>query len=153
MWYRMATGAVAGAVGTMALNATTYLDMALRGRQASGMPAQVAGILAEKAGVNLGDSDTAENRRSGIGALLGYVTGVGFGVLYGAARPAIVALPLPARAAIVGLGAMASTDLPATGMGVTDPAQWDVQSWAMDVVPHLLFGLATVAAYDAITGD
>ena len=39
------TGTAAGAVGTVALNVTTYADMAIRGRPPSSVPAEVAGKL------------------------------------------------------------------------------------------------------------
>ena len=38
-WERIGIGAVAGAMGTAALNAVTYLDMAVRGRPSSQVPA------------------------------------------------------------------------------------------------------------------
>ena len=149
MWRRIVMGAAAGAVGTAALNITTYLDMTIRGRGSSGMPAQVAGIFAEKAGVNLGEGDTGDNRKTGLGALLGYASGIGFGVLYGAGRPLLRSLPLPVAGFLLGAGAMAGTDVPATALGVTDPTEWPVESWASDVVPHAIYGLVTAAAYDA----
>ena len=73
-------GATAGAAGTVALDITTYLDMAIRGRSSSGVPAKVAGSLTETAGIDLapdGNSEAAENRKSGIGALMGDVVGLG----------------------------------------------------------------------------
>jgi hypothetical protein len=48
--------------------------MAVRGRPSSGVPSEVARKLAEKAGIDLtdgGSDDTAQNRESGLGALLG----------------------------------------------------------------------------------
>jgi hypothetical protein len=46
-------GTAARAIGVMALNTVTYGNMALRGRPASSVPAQVAGKLTDKAGINL----------------------------------------------------------------------------------------------------
>jgi hypothetical protein len=81
-------GVAAGAVGTVALNVTTYADMALRGRPASSAPAQVAGKLAGKAGIDLsGEHETAQNRKSWLGALSGYAVGLGVGTAYGLIRP------------------------------------------------------------------
>lgn len=45
-------GAAAGAAGTTALNAVTYLDMAWRARPASQTPEQAVEKLAERAGVD-----------------------------------------------------------------------------------------------------
>ena len=153
MWRRIAIGAAAGAVGTAALNITTYLDMAVRGRASSGMPAQAAGKLADMAGVDLGDEETAQNRKSGLGALLGYVSGIGTGLLYGAARPALRSLPQPVAGLILGAGAMAGTDVPITALGLTDPTEWPASSWASDIVPHLVYGVVTAATYDAFGSD
>jgi hypothetical protein len=47
------TGTAAGAVGTVALNIATYLDMTMRARPASSVPAKLVGVLADKAGVDL----------------------------------------------------------------------------------------------------
>ena len=152
IWERIAMGAAAGAVGTAALNITTYLDMTVRGRGSSGVPAEVAGQLADKAGVDLGDDDTQQNRQSGLGALLGYVTGIGMGALYGAALPWLRGVPRPIAGVLLGAGAMAGTDVPATVLDVTDPTEWPATSWVADIVPHAIYGLVTVATYDAFGG-
>jgi hypothetical protein len=72
-------GIAAGAVGTIALDVVSYLDMVVRARPASSLPAEVAGALAERAGVELAaggnDSESAGNRRSGLGALSGTASG------------------------------------------------------------------------------
>ena len=144
-------GVVAGAAGTAALNLATYLDMAGRGRPSSSVPADVAGELAGAAGVELAsgeDEDTAGNRREGLGALLGIATGLGVGAAYGLLRAGLNRLPLPLAAAGVGAAAMAGSDLPATALGVTDPRTWPASSWAADLVPHLVYGVVTVATYD-----
>ena len=57
----IAAGVAAGAVGTVALNTVTYLDMLVQGRPASNVPADAAQKLL--AGVDLGDDDTAPNGR------------------------------------------------------------------------------------------
>jgi hypothetical protein len=46
-------GIAAGAVGTIALDVVSYLDMVVRARPASSTPADVAGVLAVRAGVEL----------------------------------------------------------------------------------------------------
>ncbi len=146
-------GAIAGAAGTVALDAATYADMALRGRSASGTPASLVGVLADKLGLtSLGSEakdDTASNRRSGLGALLGYATGVGVGMAYGAIRGKRGDGSLLAGV-VVGLAAMAASDVPIAVSGVSDPRTWGLSGWASDALPHLAYGLVTVAAYDTI---
>jgi hypothetical protein len=150
-------GIAAGAVGTIALDVATYLDMVVRARPASSLPAEVAGALAERAGVELAaggnDSEPAGNRRSGLGALFGYGVGLGVGAAYGLLRSR---LPEPRRpraaAAALGLAAMAASDLPATALGVTDPRTWGAAGWASDLLPHLAYGFATATVYEALAG-
>ena len=85
------------------INATTYLDMAIRGRPASDMPAQAADCLASRAGISLGgDEESAGARRSALDALSGYLTGIACGVVYAVVAPAAARLPRPVSAALVG---------------------------------------------------
>lgn len=72
---RITAGAVPGAMGTLALNAATYADLAARGRAPSTVPADTVQRTADALGADLsghGDEAVAANRRAGIGALLGY---------------------------------------------------------------------------------
>ncbi len=150
----IAKGITSGAVGTAALNITTYLDMALRGRPQSQVPAKDARRLAEIAGVELGEEGTdgskATNRRQALGSLMGYVTGLGVGALYGVVRSRVRSIPLPAAAPSLGLAAMAGSDVPSVLLGVTDPRKWSAKSWASDVLPHLAYGAATALAFEAL---
>ncbi|MFN8665239.1 MAG: hypothetical protein U0075_25385 [Thermomicrobiales bacterium] len=154
---RVLRGAIAGAVGTIALDLTTYGDMLVRGRGASGVPARVAGVLADRLGVlplAPGTSgEMADNRREAAGALLGFATGVGIGAAYGVLRgdPRRAASPL--AGAVVGLSAMAASDVPIALTGVSNPATWSMSDWVSDVIPHLVYGLVTVAVYDATRGS
>jgi hypothetical protein len=148
-------GIAAGAVGTIALDVATYLDMVVRARPASSLPAEVAGSLAERAGVELAvdgnQSERAANRRSGIGALFGYGVGLGIGAAYGLLRSLVPAPRGPwVAAAGLGLAAMAASDLPATALGVTDPRTWGAAGWVSDLVPHLAYGVATATVYEAL---
>jgi hypothetical protein len=47
-------GAAAGAAGTTALNAATYLDMAMRGRSTSSAPQDLVKAAADRAGTRAG---------------------------------------------------------------------------------------------------
>ena len=146
-------GIVAGAVGTVTLNIATYTDMVARARPSSETPSKLAGILADKAGVDLSGGDgkeTAQNRQQGIGALLGYVTGVGVGVVYGALDRGERRWPVPVAGALLGLAAMAASDLPIAGTGISDPQEWSASDWASDLIPHLIYGFVTAAVYAAL---
>ncbi len=153
---RLLRGAIAGAAGTIALDLTTYGDMLVRGRGASSVPAQVAGVLAEQLGITplamSGEGAVADNRREAAGAMLGYMTGVGIGMLYGALRGAGKGRASPLTGAVVGLSAMAASDVPIAVTGVSDPATWSTTDWLSDLIPHLVYGLVTVAVYEA-AGD
>lgn len=148
-------GVAAGAVGTAVLNTLTYLDMAVRGRPASSVPADTAGKMADLAGVTLAaegdDSDKASARREAIGALLGYAAGLGVGGVYGLLRPGPLR-GIPRSVAVVGIAAAAtvSTVAPYAALGVSDPRTWPAKSWAADIIPHLCYGWATAKAFDAL---
>jgi xanthosine utilization system XapX-like protein len=143
-------GVIAGAAGTTALNVATYLDMVLRARPASELPAKAAGEVTGRAGIELGAGKAGESRREGIGALLGYATGLGVGALYGLVvrdRPH----PVPVAALALTGAAMAGSDLPMTVLGLTDPRTWPASAWAADVLPHLAYGLTTAMVYRTLT--
>ncbi|RKN41747.1 hypothetical protein [Streptomyces hoynatensis] len=145
----LAKGLLAGAAGTAALNVTTYGDMLVRGRPSSDLPAQVADKAARAVGVSPGDSAGAAHREQAAGALLGYVTGLGVGALYGLARGRRGGPSAWLAAPLLGLAAMAGSDGPATAFGVTDPRTWSAGSWISDLAPHLAYGAATAAVYEA----
>ncbi|MDQ2655203.1 MAG: hypothetical protein M3Z20_19400 [Chloroflexota bacterium] len=151
---RLLRGAIAGATGTIALDLTTYSDMLVRGRGASSVPAQVAGVLAEQLGIMplaaCTAGEKADHRREAAGALLGYTTGVGMGALYGLLRGQPHGSATPLAGVAVGLSAMAASDLPIALTGVSDPATWSAADWLADIIPHLVYGLVTVAVYEAI---
>jgi hypothetical protein len=139
-------GVTAGAAGTTALNAVTYVDMAVRGRPASEMPATAVERIVDELGVPVpGTGETRRNRVQGLGPLLGISTGVGVGVVASFLRPVLVRLPTVIGAVLVGGGAMAMSDLPMTKLGLTDPKEWSPADWAGDALPHLAYGLVTVA--------
>jgi hypothetical protein len=144
-------GMLAGAAGTTALNAATYLDMAVRGRPASSTPERSVEVLAARAGVEVpGAGETRQSRLTGLGAVLGAATGVGVGAAFGLLRWAGVRLPAPVDALLVGATAMAASDVSMTRLGVTDPRDWDATAWLSDALPHLAYGAVTVAALRAL---
>ena len=164
---RIVAGAVAGAAGVVALNTVGYLDMLVRGRPASDMPARVAGKLADEMGLPLefdADAETddddddddadepagaADNRREALGALLGMANGIGIGVAYGICRLIMPRPPAWLAGAALGAAAMAASDYPATRLGLTEPRDWSAVDWASDVLPHMAFGVVTALAFEA----
>jgi hypothetical protein len=83
-------GAAAGAAGTTALNAITYLDMVARARPASSTPQDTVEKLSDLTGIPIpGDQEERANRVAGLGPLTGLVAGVGIGPSSGSpGRPA-----------------------------------------------------------------
>jgi len=144
-------GAAAGAAGTTALNAVTYLDMAVRGRGSSGTPEQTVEVLADRAGVDVpGEPDTRDNRLQGLGALSGIITGVSIGALIGAARSAGLVPGRVLGPLLTGGLAMAGANVPMARLGISDPSDWTAQDWAADVLPHLAYGAVTHAVLAAV---
>ena len=149
-------GAMAGALGTLALNALTFADMAVRGRPSSAVPVDTVQRLERGAGVDLaagGGEEVGRHRREGIGALLGYLTGTALGVAY-----ALVGRPLPGLARLhpllaggaVGAAAMVAANGGAVVARATDPRRWGVAGWIADIVPHAGYGVVTATAYDRL---
>ena len=150
---KLTSGLAAGAVGTALLNTTTYLDMAVRGRPASSVPEDDVDRMLERAGLFLpGEGEALAARRTGVAALLGFLTGFTGGVAYALVHPLLRRLPPWLRAALVGLGTMAATDASSAALGTTDPREWGAAGWASDVVPHLVYGAGVVVAHDALAG-
>ncbi len=147
-------GAAAGAAGTTALNAATYLDMAVRGRPTSSTPEDtVEKIAADVHAAIPGEGETRENRVSGLGPLMGVATGVGVGAVYGALT-ALPGRPKPMLGALIAGGAaMLGSNAPMAALGISDPRQWDANSWLSDALPHLAYGLVTAWAFEAMQPD
>lgn len=147
-------GIAAGAAGTTALNAVTYLDMAVRGRAASSAPQDAVDKLAGKLDVDIpGEGEARDNRIAGLGPLLGIVTGVGVGAMIGLLRKCGVRAPVPMTAAISAAAAMLGSDAPMAKLGISDPRSWSSTDWASDAVPHLAYGLATAGVLQALDHD
>ncbi|HEY0816364.1 MAG TPA: hypothetical protein VGE11_24070 [Pseudonocardia sp.] len=145
------TGLAAGAAGTTALNAVTYLDMAVRARPASTTPEDTVRKAEELTRLSLSDkgpdSDEAGNRRTAVGALLGIAAGLGTGALYGLVAPNLRRVPLVLLGTGAGLAANVGTTGPMAALGVTDVRTWSAASWVSDLVPHLAYGFATAAVW------
>jgi hypothetical protein len=141
-------GAAAGAAGTAALNAATYLDMTIRGRSASDTPQRTVDKLAGSAVP--GEGETRDNRLTGLGSLSGIVTGVGIGAAFGVLRRLGLRPPTLIGGTVVGLAAMAATDSSMASMGISDPRTWSAADWLADLLPHLAYGLVTYGTLRAL---
>jgi hypothetical protein len=143
-------GAAAGAAGSTALNAVTYLDMAGRGRGTSSTPEQTVEALAEKAHLAIpGEGETRENRLQGLGPLTGLVAGVGVGVLVGLARAAGFRSQPLVGTLLTTAGVLVAANGPMTVLGITDPRTWSATDWVSDLVPHLAYGAVVKTTMDA----
>jgi hypothetical protein len=144
-------GAAAGAAGTTALNAATYLDMAIRGRGSSSAPQDLVQAVADRADLRIpGAGDKRDNRLAGLGPL----SGIGVGVAVGAVAGLVLGpagrrgtrLPAAIPVVLIAAAAMALSDVPLRQLGISDPSEWGGQDWAADAIPHLIYGLVTYAA-------
>ncbi|WP_198597760.1 hypothetical protein [Blastococcus atacamensis] len=143
-------GAAAGAAGSTALNAVTYLDMAVRGRGSSSTPEDTVERLAGTAHLPIpGDEQTRENRVEGLGPLIGLVAGVGVGTLGGLARASGYLSAKPVGITLTTLGVLVAANGPMTALGVTDPRTWSAKDWISDLVPHLVYGIVVKNTIDA----
>lgn len=147
----LATGALAGAAGTTALNTATYLDMVWRARPASTTPEATVEKLADVTGATIpGTAEERTNRIAGLGPLTGLLVGTGVGAALGLARttgykPGLLGSSLTAAA-----GALLGSNGPMTILGITDPRTWTPTDWASDLIPHLAYGIVTGAALQAL---
>jgi hypothetical protein len=139
-------GAAAGAAGTTALNATTYLHMTARGRPTSSTPEDTVEKLAEVTHLRIpGQGEERDNRVAGLGPLSGIATGVGVGAVLGVIRALGWRPPVALGAAAATVLALVGANGPMAALGISDPRTWSLESWAADVVPHLAYGWVTAA--------
>lgn len=141
---RVMRGLVAGAAGVTALNAATHLDMAVRARPASDTPERSVRRMADLAHIDLGHGERADNRVTGLGALLGAVVGISAAVGYTVLAPGRAPWPV-AAAALTGVALIVGNG-PMTALGITDPRSWSARDWAADVAPHIAYGVAAATA-------
>src|SRR5205814_7404044 len=101
MGQNIVAGMIAGAAGTTALNIATYIDMAIRGRSASTAPSDLVDSVTKRLNLPLtsqgvdAQDEQKQNRESGLGALLGYMSGLGVGIIYSLIRSRVETVPLP----------------------------------------------------------
>jgi hypothetical protein len=144
-------GAAAGAAGTTALNAVTYLDMAVRARPSSSTPSETVERMSERVGVSVpGDGESRRNRVDGLGPLLGVLTGVGTGAALAAARAVGLRAGTLATSALAAAFAAVAADMPMAALSVTDPRDWSPSEWLTDLIPHAAYGAVTAATLELL---
>lgn len=145
-------GLAAGAAGTTALNATTYVDMVMRARPASSTPETSVKRLSEVTGIQIpGDEQQRKNRIQGLGPMLGIASGLTVGMLVGVARATGVRSGSILGTLLTAAFVEVASNAPMTLLGVTDPRKWTPKEWAADVIPHLVYGMVTHAT--AVAAD
>ncbi|PZS17292.1 MAG: hypothetical protein DLM54_09960 [Acidimicrobiales bacterium] len=145
-WRGLVIGAAAGAAGTTALNAVTYLDMVARARPTSSTPQDTVEKLSEKAHIPIpGRGEARENRIAGLGPLTGLAAGVGVGALLGLACSAGWRPGRVVGGVVATVGALVGGNGPMVALGVTDPRTWAAKDWVSDIVPHLAYGVVTAS--------
>ncbi len=148
---RLLAGAAAGAAGTTALNAVTYLDMAVRARPASSTPQQTVETLADRTGVDIpGDEQDRGNRIDALGPLTGVLAGVGGGLVLGVVRATGLRPGGAAAFATATVTALVAGNGPMTALGITDPRSWGANAWITDLVPHLAYGAVTAYVFTGL---
>jgi hypothetical protein len=137
-------GAAAGAAGTTALNAVTYLDMALRGRPASSTQETTVEVLTDRTPLTVpGEGEVRDNRVSGLAPLLGIAAGLAAGAALGTVRSAVWRTGTAGSWAAASVLGLLAGNLPMTAIGVSDPREWSAEAWVSDLVPHVAYGLVT----------
>jgi hypothetical protein len=143
-------GAAAGAAGTTALNAVTYLDMTVRGRGTSSTPERTVEALAAKAHVPIpGDEEHRANRIAGLGPVTGLAAGIGVGTGVGLLRASGFRSQPLVGTLLTTLGVLVASNGPMTALGITDPRTWSATDWLSDLVPHLAYGAVVTTTMDA----
>ena len=132
-------GLFAGVAGTVAMTASSTIEMKLRGRPASSAPATAAAKV-------LGVEPTGQSEEARFASIVHW----GYGTSWGAVRGLIGAAGLRGlRANAAHLGVVWGTEqamLPA--LGVAPPFwEWGAKEVAIDAFHHLVYAGATGAAY------
>ena len=132
-------GLFAGVAGTVAMTASSTIEMKLRGRPGSSAPATAAAKV-------LGVEPKGQSEEARFASIVHW----GYGTSWGAVRGLIGAAGLRGvRANAAHLGAVWGTEqamLPA--LGVAPPFwEWGAKEVAIDAIHHLVYAGATGAAY------
>ncbi|MBS1843660.1 MAG: hypothetical protein JST53_04505 [Actinobacteria bacterium] len=141
---RALAGVAAGAVGTAAMTSAQAWVYGLTGGEGSEAPREVGEKILGHFGVKV-RKEQRPALNTAMRALYGTSWGLPFGLAFGRGGP-----PGPAKGSIFGLNVWLASlvELPALGVA---PPPWEQSPavLAQDLAFHLVYGLATAAAYEA----
>lgn len=136
-------GLLAGAIGTAAMTASSTLEMKLRGREASSAPADAAGKVL---GIQPRDEDGK--------ARFSNVVHWGYGASWGAARGllSVAGIDGPKATATHFAAIWGSEQVMLPSLEVAPPLwEWAPEEIAIDAFHHLVYAVATSAAFAALS--
>lgn len=159
---KLLTGAVAGAVGTVAMDLVWYARYRSGGGGSSfadwefststssfeeaSAPGQVGKKLADTVGVDLPDEAAGATTN-----VMHWLTGVGYGVGHSVLQDGHGTVP---GGVMTGLGAFTNSYAALGTLGIYEPIwEYDAETLRKDLTAHLAFGLAASAAYRLLTGS
>jgi hypothetical protein len=144
MWpSAIGNGLAAGAVGTAFMTVSTTIEMRLRSRPPSDVPARAAAKV-------LGMQPTGEAAQKRFATLVDW----GYGTGWGAVRGLIGALGLEGRSACLlffcEVWGSELVMLPALDIGVPPVWRWGGEEVAIDALHHVVYATATSLAYERL---
>lgn len=153
------TGAVAGVIGTLAMDLVWYARHRAQGGEQSfvdwdlatadsfdeaGAPAKVGKKVADAAHVELPDEAAGTTTN-----VVHWLTGIGYGIVHGLLRNGRGTLT---SGLATGTGAFANSYATLGAMGLYKPIwEYDPDTLRKDLTAHLAYGLATSAAYTLLS--
>ena len=138
-------GLFAGLAGTLAITASQTIEMKLRHRAPSDSPAEAAGKV-------LGVQPRSDTEKKKFSQIVHF----GYGTAWGAVRGALAAsgLPSPVATAIHFAAIFGSAMIMLPALKVAPPvSEWGTEEIAIDGLHHLVYALATGAAYDSLAKE
>jgi hypothetical protein len=136
-------GLAAGALGTACMTVSSTLEMKLRERPPSTVPARAAAKV-------LGVEPVGELERSRFANIVHW----SYGTSWGAARGLIGALgfrgPSAAPLFLAGVWGAELVMLPSLNIGVPPVCRWDREEIAIDGLHHLVYATATSVTYELL---
>ena len=153
-------GAVAGAVGTVAMDTLWYRRYREGGGEAgftdweftdadsveeAGAPAQFADTVTDPVGIEIAD-EHAGTVTDAVHWTTGVANGMGHALVNGGRNPLL-------GGALTGAGAFANSYAILGALGIYEPAwEYEPETLRKDLGAHLVYGLATGLAYAALNG-
>ena len=135
-------GLFAGFAGTLAITTSQKIEMKIRGRAPSDSPAEAAGKV-------LGVQPSGEEEKKRFSQIVHFGYGTAWGAVRGILAAAGVPPPLATALHFAAIFGTAMVMLPA--LKVAPPvSEWGAESIAIDSLHHLVYALATGAAYDRL---